>query len=51
MHTKHTLALAADGSVYAFGEGSGLGISYEGAGEEAVERRSHHRIFPSFSAW
>jgi alpha-tubulin suppressor-like RCC1 family protein len=34
---EHTLALAADGKVYAFGEGPGLGIRLEGAsGGEGV---------------
>jgi hypothetical protein len=36
MHDKHTLALAADDSVYAFGKGPGLGISREGEGGEVV---------------
>jgi alpha-tubulin suppressor-like RCC1 family protein len=38
IHEKHTLALVADGSVHAFGEGPGLGISQEGEGgrEEVV---------------
>jgi alpha-tubulin suppressor-like RCC1 family protein len=31
---KHTLALAADGSVYAFGEGAGLGFRHGSEGEE-----------------
>jgi alpha-tubulin suppressor-like RCC1 family protein len=35
---QHTLALAADGSVYAFGEGPGLGLSLLGEGEEMVAR-------------
>jgi E3 ubiquitin-protein ligase HERC2 len=30
MHVQHTLALAADGSVYALGKGSGLGIGRQG---------------------
>jgi alpha-tubulin suppressor-like RCC1 family protein len=41
MHNKHTLALAADGSVYAFGEGARLGgVSREsdGGSEEVVAR-------------
>jgi alpha-tubulin suppressor-like RCC1 family protein len=38
MHTDHTLALTADGSVYSFGKGPGLGISRgdESGGEEVV---------------
>jgi alpha-tubulin suppressor-like RCC1 family protein len=31
---RHTLALTADGSVYAFGKGLGLGLSRRGEGEE-----------------
>jgi hypothetical protein len=34
-HADHTLALAADNSVYSFGEGPGLGISRGGEGEKA----------------
>jgi hypothetical protein len=36
MAFKHTLALAVDGSVYAFGKGPGLGIGQRGEGEEAA---------------
>jgi alpha-tubulin suppressor-like RCC1 family protein len=35
---QHTLALAADGSVYAFGEGPGLGLSLVSEGEKMVAR-------------
>jgi alpha-tubulin suppressor-like RCC1 family protein len=34
--TKHTLALAADGSLYAFGKRPGLGISRAGEGEQVA---------------
>jgi alpha-tubulin suppressor-like RCC1 family protein len=37
IHDKHTLALAADGSVYAFGEDPGVGVSRVGEGEAAGE--------------
>jgi alpha-tubulin suppressor-like RCC1 family protein len=40
MEKKHSLALAADGSVYSFGEGPGLGIRQED--EQAT--RSPQRI-------
>jgi hypothetical protein len=45
-HMKHTLALAADGSVYAFGEGPGLGTVWVGAAEQADGATSHspHRV-------
>jgi alpha-tubulin suppressor-like RCC1 family protein len=38
-HFRHTLVLAADGSVYAFGKGRGMGINQgcEGEGEEGNE--------------
>jgi alpha-tubulin suppressor-like RCC1 family protein len=44
--TKHTLALAADGSVYSFGEGPGLGIGreVEGGGEAGEATRIPRRI-------
>jgi E3 ubiquitin-protein ligase HERC4 len=38
MYATHTLALSADGSVYAFGQGPGLGIRPE-LGGEAVDAR------------
>jgi alpha-tubulin suppressor-like RCC1 family protein len=42
---SHTLALAADGSVYAFGAGPGLGVSQRGEGEEGnKEGRSPQKI-------
>jgi alpha-tubulin suppressor-like RCC1 family protein len=46
MHTKHTLALADDGNVYAFGEGPGLGISpvNEGKIADVTRRRGPERI-------
>lgn len=45
-HAKHTLALAADGSAYLFGEGPGLGISREGEGgsEEIGRTLTPHSI-------
>jgi alpha-tubulin suppressor-like RCC1 family protein len=44
MHNGHTLALAADGSVYAFGEGPGLGISQGGEAGVTVSMRTPQRI-------
>jgi alpha-tubulin suppressor-like RCC1 family protein len=44
LHTMHTLALAYDGSVYAFGRGPGLGIR-QGAGDgEEVDGATPRRI-------
>lgn len=45
VNDKHTLALAADGSVYSFGAGPGLGIGREVEGEETGEAtRTPQRI-------
>jgi alpha-tubulin suppressor-like RCC1 family protein len=45
MYSQHTLALAADGSVYAFGKGPGPGIRQTGEGEEDGEAtRTPQRI-------
>jgi hypothetical protein len=42
---QKALALAADGSVYAFGEGPGLGLSREGeTGEEVGRTLTPQRI-------
>jgi alpha-tubulin suppressor-like RCC1 family protein len=49
MHEKHTLALAADGSVYSFGEGPGLGISHENAGEVTVGRTLTPQRIPNLT--
>jgi alpha-tubulin suppressor-like RCC1 family protein len=43
----HKIALAADGSVYAFGKGPGLGISQAGEGEEGVESTHIPRRIPN----
>jgi alpha-tubulin suppressor-like RCC1 family protein len=43
IHDVHTLALAADGSVYAFGKGPGLGIR-RGSEGEAVDGTTPQRI-------
>jgi alpha-tubulin suppressor-like RCC1 family protein len=46
---EHTLALAADGSVYVFGEGPGLGISQENEGEEADAVTHNPRRIPNLT--
>jgi alpha-tubulin suppressor-like RCC1 family protein len=51
IYFQHTLALAADGSVYSFGEGSGLGIGREGegGGEEDVGPTLTPRRIPNLN--
>jgi alpha-tubulin suppressor-like RCC1 family protein len=46
-YDTHTLALAADGSIYAFGEGTGLGISQVGAAEEVDEPMRSPLLIPN----
>jgi alpha-tubulin suppressor-like RCC1 family protein len=47
--TKHTLALAADGSVYSFGKGLGLGISREVEGAQGAEPMLISQRIPNFT--
>jgi alpha-tubulin suppressor-like RCC1 family protein len=49
IHAKHTLALAADGSVYSFGEGLGLRLSREGEGEETVGQMHTPQKIPNLT--
>jgi alpha-tubulin suppressor-like RCC1 family protein len=43
VHEKHTLALAADGSVYAIGMGSGLSFGHEGH-EDVQSAYNPHKV-------
>jgi alpha-tubulin suppressor-like RCC1 family protein len=49
MAFKHTLATAADGSVYVFGEGFGLGISSGGEGEKMIGRTLTPQRIPNLN--
>jgi alpha-tubulin suppressor-like RCC1 family protein len=48
MHFRRTLAVAADGSAYAFGEGPGLGIRLGGEGEQIDETTRSPQRIPDF---
>jgi alpha-tubulin suppressor-like RCC1 family protein len=49
LHDKQTLALAADGSVYAFGVGPGLGLGRGGENGEVDEAKRIPRRIPNLS--